>query len=201
MGSEGTVTRILDRLKQGDPDAAQQLWESCFQKLVALARAQLHGAVRRAADEEDVALSVFESFCRRAGDGQFPRLQDRDDLWQLLFVMAIRKAINLARREGRRSRGGGRVQSFADLAGMERDLVLDAEPTPALTAQVIEECQRLLARLGDERLRSVAVWKMEGFTNAKIAHRLSYVEQTVKRKLRVIRQLWAEEASADAEPD
>ena len=61
--------------------------------------------------------------------------------------------------------------------------------------------RRLLARLGHETLRAVAVWKMERFTNAEIAHRLGWVEQTVKRKLRVIRQLWAEEASADAEPD
>jgi hypothetical protein len=42
---------------------------------------------------------------------------------------------------------------------------------------------------------------MEGFTNAEIVHRLGCVEQTVKRKLQVIRRLWAEEASADAGPD
>jgi hypothetical protein len=40
---------------------------------------------------------------------------------------------------------------------MELALVLDAEPTPALAAQIVEEYQRLLARLGDETLRSVAV--------------------------------------------
>jgi DNA-directed RNA polymerase specialized sigma24 family protein len=197
MTSEGTVTQILVRLKAGDPAAAQQLWESYFEKLVVLARARLHAAVRRVADEEDVALSVFDSFCRRAGEGQFPKLEDRDDLWQLLFVMTVRKAINLVRREGRKSRGGGRVQSFSDLEGLELELVLDAEPTPALAAQIVEECQRLLGLLGDETLRSVALWKMEGFTNDEIAARLGCVDQTVKRKLRVIRQLWVEEAESE----
>jgi DNA-directed RNA polymerase specialized sigma24 family protein len=201
MTSEGTVTRILVRLKAGDPAAAQQLWETYFEKLVVLARARLHAAVRRVADEEDVALSVFESFCRRAGQGHFPKLEDRDDLWQLLFVMTVRKAINLARYEGRKSRGGGRVMSLSDLEGLEIDLILGAEPTPALAAQIVEECQRLLGLLGDETLRSVALWKMEGFTNAEIAERLGCVDQTVKRKLRVIRQLWVEEAKGEADTE
>jgi DNA-directed RNA polymerase specialized sigma24 family protein len=201
MASEGTVTQILVRIKEGDPAAAQQLWESYFEKLVALARARLQAKVRRVSDEEDVALSVFESFCRRAGEGQYPKLQDRDDLWQLLFVMTVRKSINLARREGTKSRGGGRVQTFSDLEGLELDLVREADPTPALAAQVVEECQRLLKLLGDETLRSVALWKMEGFTIAEIAARLGCVDQTVKRKLRVIRQLWAEETAAAADTE
>jgi DNA-directed RNA polymerase specialized sigma24 family protein len=39
---------------------------------------------------------------------------------------------------------------------------------------------------------------MEGYTNAEIARRLGCVEQTFKRNLRVIRQLWTEEASSGA---
>jgi DNA-directed RNA polymerase specialized sigma24 family protein len=197
MSAEGTVTQILGRIKEGDPAAAQQLWESYFEKVVTLARARLRANLRRASDEEDVALSVFESFCRRAGEGQYPKLQDRDDLWQLLFVMTVRKAINLARREGRKSRGGGRVLTFSDLDGLELDLIRDTEPTPELAAQIVDQCQRLLQRLEDETLRSVALWKMEGCTIAEIAARLGCVEQTVKRKLRVIRQRWSAE-TADA---
>jgi DNA-directed RNA polymerase specialized sigma24 family protein len=201
MADEGTVTQILVRIKEGDPVAAQKLWESYFEKLVVLARAQLHVQVRRVRDEEDVALSVIESFCRRAGEGRYPELQDRHDLWQLLFVMTVRKAISLVRHEGRKSRGGGHVQTFSDLEGLELELVREAEPTPALAAQIVEECQRLLGLLGDETLRSVAIWKMEGFTIAEIAERLGCVDQTVKRKLRVIRKLWAEEAAAAAGTD
>src|SRR4051794_5171067 len=172
MSPEGSVTRWLAPLQAGDPAAAQQLWERYFRRLVGLARTKLRGAPRKAADEEDVALSAFDSFCRGAEAGRFPRLADRDDLWQLLVVITARKAIDLAQREGARKRGGGKVQDEAAAAGPEGGALaraLGREPTPAFAAQVAEECRRLLDRLGDAQLRSIAVWKMEGYTNDEIA--------------------------------
>ena len=61
MYPEASVTHWINQLKAGDPDAAQKLWERYFRRLVSLARKK-----RRAADEEDVALSAFDSFCRGA---------------------------------------------------------------------------------------------------------------------------------------
>jgi hypothetical protein len=69
MTQQGCVTRWLDQVKQGDEAAAQKLWESYFQRLVGLARKKLQGTPRRASDEEDVALSAFDSFCRGAEHG------------------------------------------------------------------------------------------------------------------------------------
>src|SRR3982751_1385339 len=103
MSSEGSITHCIARLKAGDRAAAQPLWEGYCHRLVGLARVRLRAAPRRAADEEDVALSAFDSFCRRAERGQFPRLADRDDLWQLLVVITVRKAANLMHHEGRKS--------------------------------------------------------------------------------------------------
>ncbi len=56
-----------------------------------------------------------------------------------------------------------------------------------------ESCQRLLDLLGDEQLRRIAVWKMEGHTNQEIADRLGCVVETVERRLRLIRSLWQRE--------
>ena len=195
MSSDVSVTRLIGMLKQGDRVACQQLWEAYFGRLVGLARARLKRTVLRVADEEDVALSAFDSFFRRAERGQFPQLQDRDDLWQLLFVLTVRKAINLVHYQGRKSRGGGRVQSLQDLEALGANQILDTEPSPELAAQMTEECQRLLARLGDHTLRAVALWKMEGYTNIEIAAKLGCVEQTVERKLRAVRQTWSNEVS------
>jgi DNA-directed RNA polymerase specialized sigma24 family protein len=67
------------------------------------------------------------------------------------------------------------------------------EANPDLAAEMKYECCRLLGRLGDKTLRSVAIWKMEGYTNAEIARRLGCVEQTVERKLQRIRRHWERE--------
>jgi DNA-directed RNA polymerase specialized sigma24 family protein len=187
MASPGSVSHWLDCLKAGDQAAAQPLWESYFLRLVALARTQLGGAPRQAADEEDVALSAFASFCRRAQQGQFPQLHDRDDLWRLLVTITAHKALDRLRHERRQKRGGGR-----EAVGLEE--VIGAEPNPAFAAQVAEECRRLLALLGDAELERVALWKMEGYTSAEIAARLGYVPRTVERKLRLIRQVWQKES-------
>jgi DNA-directed RNA polymerase specialized sigma24 family protein len=193
MSPDGSITRLITLAKEGDRAAAQPLWDAYFHRLVVLARARLRGLGKGASDEEDVALSAFESFWRRAESGQFPQLADRDDLWQLLFVMTVRKAISLARHQGRARRGGGRVTTLADLSDRDVEELFGPEPTPELAAQVAEEYRRLLDRLGDETLRAVARWKMEGWTNREIAARLGCVDHTVERKLRSIRRLWSQE--------
>ncbi len=53
-----------------------------------------------------------------------------------------------------------------------------------------EECCRLHDRLGEAELRSIALWKLEGYTNEEIAQKLDCVPRTVERKLARIRNLW-----------
>lgn len=190
VSSAGSVTYWIDQLKAGDRAAAQPLWEGYFRQLVARTRRKLAGAPRRAADEEDVALSAFASFCRAAAEGRFPQLHDRDDLWQLLIVITDRKAGRLVQYERRQRRGGGRV---LDEAALPLAQVAGGEPSPDFAAQVGEECRRLLAALDDPDLRRAAVLKMEGYTVAEIAAQMGCVPRTVKRWLRLIRQTWEEE--------
>jgi DNA-directed RNA polymerase specialized sigma24 family protein len=203
MSSEESVTHWLTLLKAGNRAAAQPLWKRYYHLLVARARAALGNAPRRAADEEDVALSAFDSFCRGAAQGRFPRLDDRNDLWRLLLMLTARKAAHLVRDEARARRGGGKVQAEADLprADAAEDVALLAqvigdEPTPALAAQVAEEYGRLLDKLGADDLRAIAVWQMEGHTVDEIAAKLGRSARTVARKLVVIRDLWQGEGLA-----
>jgi DNA-directed RNA polymerase specialized sigma24 family protein len=198
MSSTQSVTQWLGRLKAGDHAAAGELWARYFEQLVRLARAKLRGNRRRAADEEDVALSALHSFCRAAAAGRFPDLHDRHGLWPLLVTVTARKAAKLAAHERRQKRGGGAVRGESALVprGVDADGqpgwadVVGGEPNPAFVCQMAEECQRLLGQLPDEQLRSVARWKMEGYTNAEIATKLGCIERTVERKLRMIRRIW-----------
>src|SRR4051794_4199048 len=165
MSTPGSVSHWLDGLRAGESAATRKLWESYFHRLVDLARAKLRALPRRAADEEDVALSAFDSFCRGAEQGRFPRLADRHDLWQVLLMLTQRKAIDLIQHEGREKRDWRREQPAESSPGADP---AGREPDPAFAAQLAEECQRLLGLL-DDGLRTLAVRKMEGHTNEEIA--------------------------------
>jgi DNA-directed RNA polymerase specialized sigma24 family protein len=169
MAHAGSVSTWIDQLKAGEHAAAQKLWESYFQRLVRLARAKLQGAPRRAADEEDAALTERK---------------------------AIRL---LRREHRQKRGGSTVLNEFAfagaDSTGAEAGLqqVPGREPTPEFAALMAEECGRLLEGLGNAELRSIAIWKMEGDTTEEIAARLGRAPRTVERKLRLIRSLWGQE--------
>src|SRR6476661_973202 len=127
MPADDPVTVWLGRLQAGDPAAARPLWDRYFHRLVGLARARLRTAPQRAADEEDVALSAFDSFCRNAEAGRFPDLADRDSLWRLLAAFTARKAVHHVRDASRLKRGGGLTP--ADGSGVLAE-VLGREPDP-----------------------------------------------------------------------
>jgi len=198
MAADASITFWIDQLKAGDQQAAQPLWDCYFQKLVRVAFQRLQGAPRAMADEEDVALSAFKSFCLAAEAGRFPKLNDRDDLWKLLVTITERKALNLARDQRRLKRGSGQVNAAAD---GEEDLgnLPGREPTPLFAAIMVDECRRLLQQLDTDCLRHIAVDKMEGYANGEIAARQGLALRTVERKLGLIRRIWEQAAPAGPE--
>jgi DNA-directed RNA polymerase specialized sigma24 family protein len=197
---EGSVTRWIGDLKSGGESAAQKLWDRYFDRLVRLARERLRARVGGAAeDEEDAALSAFESFCRGAAGGRFPQITNRDDFWRLLVVITARKACDQIQRQRAAKRGGGRVVGEGDLGrdGSGPDNVLDQfigrEPSPEMAAMVVDEYQRLRFRLGDDSLRLVLDLSLQGYRREEIAARIDRTVKTVARKQDVIRRVWLED--------
>ena len=192
MSEDVSITFWIDQPKAGAQEAAQPLWNHYFHQLVRLAYQRLRGAPRAAADEEDVALSAFRSFCAAAEKGRFPVLNDRADLWKLLVVITERKSLNLVRDQARLKRGGGSAPGDRTPQADAPNLVNvpGREPTPLFAAQMAEECKHLLDQLGDDTLRKLALDKMEGFTNEEIAARHALALRTVERKLGLIRSIW-----------
>jgi RNA polymerase sigma factor (sigma-70 family) len=195
---DGSVTKWIGDLKAGGDSAAQHLWERYFDRLVHLARARLRSAPRAGAveDEEDAALSAFDSFCRGAASGRFPHVSDRDDLWRLLVVITVRKVLAQLQRQSAQKRGGGRLVGESAVIGPDAalrggmDRLSAHEPSPEMAAQVVEEYRRLRASLRTEALRQVLDLRLEGYTREEIAQRLGCAERAVKRKLDVIREAW-----------
>lgn len=199
MATDESVTYWIHQLKEGERAAVQKLWEGYFRRLVRMAHRWLRHTPTQVVEAEDVALSAFDSFCRRAEQGRFPQLFDRDDLWQLLVVIAFRKACNQVHREARRQPRNGRVvhASALDTADKGEGLLfanlIGREPDPSLAVQIAEGYRKLLAKLNNPLLRDIAVWKLEGFTNEEIADKIRRSVPTVERKLALIRKAWTEE--------
>jgi len=198
MDDHDAYANDLKGLKENDPAAIERLWSSYFQRLVGLARTMLPSHVRRVTDEEDVALSVFHSLCTGAAAGQFPALNDPDDLWRLLVVITFRKARRAARRRETLKQGRGHVRGESVFLGAADKSapgglteMLGQGPTPQFAAEVAEQCERLLAQLGDEQLRTIALMKMEGYTVDEIAAELSCPRRSVERRLQAIRAAWS----------
>jgi hypothetical protein len=189
----GTVTLWLEQLKDGDPAAAAPLWREYYAGLISLARQKLLVVPNTVADEEDIALAAFNSFCEGVRLGRFPDLTDRHDLWKVLFDITAKKAHGQVKYETALKRGGGKVRPASQVGDGQVDVtdgVRGREPSSAFAAEVADECRRLLALLDSDQLRQIAVWKMEGYTNAEIAAKIDRAVPAVERKLNLIRTTW-----------
>lgn len=206
MDSTEDVTQWIVRLSDGDERAAKLVWDRYFAKLVRYARRKLDGLPLRATDEEDVALSAMHSFCRGMARRGF-NLNDREDLWKVLVTITARKACAQRRRFFAAKRGGGQVRGEsaflrADLGeGREPGIgdVLGKEPTPEFANMVADDCRAMLDRLGDDTLRDVAVYKLQGYSTEEIAEKLGCVRRSVERKLERIRDKWSKEILSSVE--
>lgn len=200
MSQEESVTLWLRQLAQGDDQAAQLLWERYFDELVRVARRKLAMASRRVADEEDIALVAFNSFCNGVQAGRFSRLDDRDDLWQILLMLTARKAIDQRRHDEAEVRGAGAVRGESVFSPVGQrgngitsiEQVVGEAPTPEFALAVSEEMESLLLRLDNDelQLRDISLAKLEGKTNAEIAQCLNMSLRSVERKLSLIRRIW-----------
>jgi DNA-directed RNA polymerase specialized sigma24 family protein len=199
MANADSVSMLLDGLKAGNDRDIRRLWDRYFERLVRLAGSRLPGHARRAFDEEDIALSAFQSFCARVEKGQFPRMDDRDDLWRVLSTITTRKAVDTVRHQTRQKRGGGRVLGESAVAGDgEADGLarfLSREPTPEDAARFADQYERLLGRLEEPTLKTIALRRLEGYSSEEIAAALGTSARTVDRKLGLIRAIWQEESA------
>jgi DNA-directed RNA polymerase specialized sigma24 family protein len=163
VSSSGSVSNLICQVKKGDAAAAQELFARYFRRLLGLARAKLLGKDLHVADEEDVVNSALADFFLGAERGQYTELHDRDDLWHLLVKITIRKAQKFVKEQERQKRcprGVGRGSlAGALLMDVPVEQVADRKPPPDLEMLADETIEHLLSRLGNARLRSIAVWK------------------------------------------
>lgn len=190
-----SVSRYFEQLRTGDGDAARELWKRFFPRLHGLARKTLAGYPQRIADAEDAAQSAFISFWQRAERGEFGNDLDRHNLWNLLGVITVRKALKQVKRERTQKRGGGLVRGESELAddrsnagqGFRLDEILADLPTHEFDLH----CEELLQQLNAE-LRDIALFRLWGWTTLEIADHLQCTQRKVQRKVELVQLKWSQ---------
>jgi DNA-directed RNA polymerase specialized sigma24 family protein len=199
---QGSVTRWISAMRQGDPEAIRRLVERYFGKLRKLSQERIRRGAPIFEDGEDIAIQVLTSVCQKVEEGKYPDLQNRDDLWYLMIFVAHRLVI-----DRRRSRKNLSLQSPVDLEPIPREETLegaleaidndmdtflaeDAESDFQLL-EIIDCWQEMIRQIKDPVAKKVAQLKLEGHSNREIAALLDIVPRTVERKSELIEQRWA----------
>jgi RNA polymerase sigma-70 factor (ECF subfamily) len=177
----------LARLRNGDEQAAAEVFDRFAHRLVGLARQKLNESLRGKEDPEDVVQSALKSFFPRYAAGQY-QLTGWDDLWGLLARITAHKCGNRVARFQTARRDAGREVSVAarDDSSVRWEL-LTHEPTPAQALMLSEILETLHDSLG-ARDRAIFALHLQGIENADISAQLQCSNRTVFRVLERIRQ-------------
>jgi RNA polymerase sigma factor (sigma-70 family) len=184
----GTSAELLRRCRDGDEDAAEEIFRRYVERLTRLARSRLSPRLAGRTDPEDVVLSAWRSFFVGARAGRFS-LGRSGDLWRLLVSITMHKLYRQARRHTAERRCVAVEQSLERTA--EEWLPADGrEPTPDEAITLADELEAVLSRL-DACGRRVLELRLQGESLATIAADTGCSERTVRRLLAQIRELLA----------
>lgn len=182
----GSVTGWLHNLPfENNQIAIESIWERYFDRLVTHAR-QRSGSKDGFQDEEDFAIVAFTQFIKGAEQGSFQKLENRNDLWQVLTMIASRRAINAYRKRARRPEVNESVVS----GNFDEQNFLSQIEDPNnedILAAFYRDTNEMVSFFSDRR-RSIAEKKLMGYTIQEIASELSISTSTVERELRSIRE-------------
>jgi RNA polymerase sigma-70 factor, ECF subfamily len=180
--NEPSDHELLGRSRDGDQDAARQLYLRYARRLKRLVERQCSAQLARQAGVEDIVQSVFRSFFRRVGRGSYD-VPDGDDLWKLLLVIALHKIRktaayhHAAKRDAHRTMGGGAA---------ERHLEFRTDGGESPDGYFVLVVEEILEHL-DPEAREMVRLRIDGHEIGEVARRVGRSRRTVERTLQEIR--------------
>ena len=172
--------RWIRGFRNNDASAVVDFWSRYEERLRRLAERNLSERISRRVDADDVVQSVFRTFLRRAGQGEF-ELEDRQNLLSLPTTVTLNKIRQKVRHFAAQKRGGDNERYYENLVDLTGD-----QPTPDELA-ALQEIEDLL-RGFEEKQQQVVDLKLQKHTNEEIAQRLQCSERTVRRMLGNVQQ-------------
>lgn len=187
---------LVDRVRQGDQQAATELFNRYLQRLIGLARARIGRKLAHRVDPEDVVQSAYRSFFHRAQDGQFV-LQRSGDLWRLLAAITIHKLCRTVARHQAGKRAVAKEQPLtgdSTLLGLAPE-ALSREPQPAEALALVEELEVVMQRLKPD-WRRILQMRLDGHKVREIAETMKCSERRVRRCFEEVREILSERLDA-----
>ncbi len=176
--TDPSSAELLDRYRNQNPSAAEELFHRYADRLVAFARSRLSHALSARVDPEDVVQSAYRSFFLLARDGDLV-LREPGDLWRLLVRITLRKVFRTVRRHRAECRSIDQEQAWS--AEIEAGIG-SREPTPAETVALVDELRGLLAPLNPLQRRVIQL-RLQGEEVEAIAQAVDRSPRTVRRTL------------------
>src|SRR5262249_932715 len=147
MSTSDSFADLMAGLRQGDEEAAVQLFGQYAQRLIGLAYRRLDSRLRQKVDPEDVMQSVLKSFFVRQRQGQF-ELADWDSLWSLLVTITLHKCGQKVEYYRAACRDVAREQAPVNSdESLHAFQALAAEPSPSQAAMLAELTEHILSSL------------------------------------------------------
>jgi RNA polymerase sigma-70 factor (ECF subfamily) len=173
---------LLQQVRQGNQDAATQLYSRYVERLRALAEAKCSANLARRLDAEDIVQSVFRMFFQGVRQG-FYDVPAGEDLWKLLLVMALNK-IRAKGAYHKAAKRDVRLTASVDAgdASLENHLKHSQQPQAFMEVVVKEALEHL-----DPRQREVVELRVQGHDIAEIADKTGRSKRTVERNLQEVR--------------
>lgn len=179
---------LLQRWREGDERAADQLFEAYIDGLLAYVRRRMSPALARRVDAEDVVQSVYRSFFTRARDGQFV-IERSGDLWRLLLGISFNKLQSQVEHHTAAKRSF-RKESHPAALGDRGDGGFSppaSGPPPEELLAVSEELERLISSL-PLRHRDILERRLRGESIPDIAVAAGRSERSIRRVLNACRE-------------
>src|SRR5262249_37515182 len=160
---------------QGDPTAAQKVFDQYVDKMVAMARKRISQRLASRIDAEDVVQSVFRTFFHRTKEGQF-EVHDPEDICKTLARITMHKVFREVAHHQAAKRDAARELGSGDDS---QDLVVNLvsrEPSPEDTTALIDQMEHFLGTLKPQE-REILELRMQGFSTVDIAKRLGILDR------------------------